>query len=755
MTSRKKNFDGQDGLDKQKTNPVEHQSESLGSSVDPDDSIAPELVEEALQTAVEELGGSRRDGQVQMCLQVANSFDNGTHLMVQAGTGTGKSLGYLIPALLRASLRDERVVISTATLALQNQLITKDIPLAVRAVAKVTGKEPVRASVLKGWSNYLCRRKLSGSYPDDDTLFAGSGLDASTSLEKEVVRIRNWAEDSPRGDRDELKPGVSDRAWSQFSVSSDLCLGRTCPMRENCFPTRARTRAGSAKVIVTNHSMVGVHAAGLSEVLGSYDLLVIDEAHELPERVRSQASMQLTEVTLERLRRRLQKAKDLFEESNDLDEFNSVCDKFDDDIDQFVAVLSEAGEGRLRAGLPPDFLSAINNLDRELRVLLRLVKDCAEGGDSEDDEARITLLLNALDSAHTTAQMLIGADGVTQVLWVTQPVTKREKPKLHCAPLEVAEDIGANLFSGCSAVVTSATLRVGTSFEVMASRLGLEGLPEIDWSGIDVGSPFDYQKQGILYIPNDLEIPGRGGISESYLERIVSLAKASEGGLLGLFTSRRAVNLAAEYLRENLDYPILVQGEEQLPNLIADFRSDPHSCLIGTASLWQGVDVPGLNCRLVTIDRIPFSRPDDPVAQARCDAAERENRSGFFDVSVPDASLKLAQGVGRLLRTDADKGVVAILDSRIVTKGYGRVLLSSLPRMWFTNSQEQVEKSLSNLATLAVKQAQAANKKPAKPKTKPVRTATTKTAKKPAKSTGVDRKKVAKASSKQKPKGNA
>lgn len=665
--------------------------------------IPTELVEEALAEAVRELQGKRREGQVEMCLSVARSFEAGSHLLVQAGTGTGKSLGYLIPALLRASLRDERVVISTATLALQNQLITKDIPLAVRAVAKVTCQEPVKATLLKGWSNYLCRRKLVGSYPDEDTLFEGTQFGATTKLEKEVARIRSWAADSIRGDRDELKPGVSDRAWGMFSVSSDMCLGRTCPMRENCFPVKARTRASSAKVIVTNHSMVGVQAAGLSEVLGSYDLMIIDEAHELPERVRSQASMQITEVTLDRLSRRLRKAKNLFSESRDQEVFVDTCADLDDDINAFVETLDQANEGRFRNGLPTEFQVPLNNLDRDLRKLMRLVKDCAEGNNDDDEQAQITLLKNSLDSLQATVQMLITADGINQVLWVTQPETERQKPKLHCAPLEVAEDIGANLFDCCSAVVTSATLRVGDSFDNMAGRLGLAGLAEVDWKGIDVGSPFRYEKQGILYIPNDLPVPGRG-VSEEALERICALAKASQGGLLGLFTSRWAVTRAAEYLRENLDFPILVQGEEQLPNLIEEFRGDPHSCLLGTASLWQGVDVPGLNCRLVTIDRIPFSRPDDPVAQARCDAAERKNRSGFFEVSVPDASLKLSQGVGRLLRTDADKGVVAILDNRIITKGYGKVLRDSLPRFWFTASLAQVETSLGNLAKLVTGQ---------------------------------------------------
>ncbi|MCV2393451.1 ATP-dependent DNA helicase [Actinotalea sp. M2MS4P-6] len=687
-----------------------------------------------LDDAVRALGGARREGQHAMAHAVAATIDRGEHLLVQAGTGTGKSLAYLVPAVRHAVRENERVVISTATLALQRQVLTRDLPLVASSVAPRLARAP-QVALLKGWHNYACRHKLAGGYPADEpvALFdlgdvpgAEEHPEAQASaLGRQVLAVRRWAEETETGDRDDLVPGVSDRAWRQVSVTAMECLGQRCPMVDECFAEAARTRAHEADVVVTNHAMLGIAASGSPGVLPEHQVLVVDEAHELADRVTTQATVELSAgVVLHAagLARRFGKA-----DTEALEGAGRAL----------AATLSELPDGRFVDGLPGSLVTAVQTVRDATRSLLTALRPAA--GAQPD---------GGLAMASSTATVLLevaermAAESDRDVLWCTRDEDRpggAGGPRLLAAPLDVAGLVRTNLVAGRSTVLTSATLTLGGSFTPLALAVGLspsdevragedtpgppvtgpEGTPAQDapaqdapaqdapaqdaparqpWRGIDVGSPFDHPRSGILYVARHLPPPGREPATPSQLDEIAALVEAAGGATLGLFSSRRAAAAAAEAMRERLDVPVLCQGDDQLPTLVAQFAADEPTCLFGTLSLWQGVDVPGRACRLVLIDRIPFPRPDDPVRAARTEAVQAAGGNGFMAVSATHAALMLAQGAGRLLRTMDDRGVVAVLDPRLVTARYGTFLVRSLPPFWRTTDRDTVLAALERLA---------------------------------------------------------
>ena len=654
---------------------------------------------DVLDTAVRTMGGSPRQGQTTMAREVAQTLADGTHLLVQAGTGTGKSLGYLVPAMVHAVQAGARVVVSTATLALQRQILTKDAPLAADAVEHVTGTRP-EVALLKGWQNYLCRHRLDGGYPpeeDEAALFgvgdaiaqpaAGHGSDAS--LGEQVVRLREWAARTDTGDRDDLVPGVSQRAWAQVSVSRAECLGQSCPLKSECFPELARAAASRADLVVTNHAMLGVVVAGNSGVLPDHQVLIVDEAHELADRIRSQGTIALSAAAVARTAATARKHASVL-----VSELESAGQTLQ-------LALAELPDGRLEAPLPTALHDALVLLDGAARQVASDVRDQARalGRDRSSEAAgglavartAVADLVDALDRM-TSDSVVLGRD----VAWIERPRMGAEPPRLLLAPIEVAGSVAGHLLNGRASVMTSATLALGDSFDPMARSLGLT-LAEQSWRGLDVGSPFDYPRQGILYVAAHLPRPG-SGISEAALDEMLALVEASEGGMLGLFSSKRAAQEAAEVLRGATDLPVYAQGDDQLPTLVRAFAEDEAACLVGTLSLWQGVDVPGRTCRLVVIDRIPFPRPDDPVAQARTDAVVAAGGNGFMSVSATHAALLLAQGAGRLIRRSQDRGVVAVLDSRLRTARYGGFLTRTMPALWPTTKPDVVRAALRRLA---------------------------------------------------------
>ena len=628
---------------------------------------------EALDGAVGRLGGGPRRGQREMTRRVARAIASGAHLLVQAGTGTGKSLAYLVPAMIHAVDDGERAVVSTATLVLQRQILTRDAPLAADAVEALTGRRPVVA-LLKGWQNYLCRHRVAGGYPDDDdALFAASDAVPRTGaagLGEQVVRLREWAGRTTTGDRDDLVPGVSDRAWAQASVSRAECLGPACPFHDDCFPAAAREAAARADVVVTNHAMLGVVVAGNPGVLPEHDLLVVDEAHALADRVRSQGAASLSAAAVARVAATARKH-----------------------ASAVVSDLEAAGQGLQAA------LAALDGAARGVLTGVRQAAGSAGGAQGGGADAGGAALARTAVSDLVDVVERMTSDSVAQhrdVAWVERPRMGTEPPRLTLAPIDVAGPVADALFDERVAVLTSATLALGGGFEPMARDLGLT-LAEAPWEGVDVGTPFDYARQGILYTPTHLARPGRG-ISEAALDEVLALTEASRGGMLGLFSSRRAAEEAAGVLRGATDLTVYAQGEDQLPALVEAFAADEDACLVGTLSLWQGVDVPGRTCRLVIIDRIPFPRPDDPVAQARSEAVTAAGGNGFMSVSATHAALLLAQGAGRLIRRAEDRGVVAVLDPRLRTARYGAFLARSMPPLWPTRDRDVVLGALGRLA---------------------------------------------------------
>jgi len=625
-----------------------------------------------------------------MAEAVAHAFDTGEHLAVQAGTGTGKSLAYLVPAIDRAVSTNDPVVVSTATIALQRQLVDRDLPRLAESLADALPRRPEFA-LLKGRGNYLCLNKIhngSATEPDQpqEELFEPV---AATALGRDVQRLIAWSSDTDTGDRDDLSPGVPDRSWSQVSVSARECLGAArCPFGAECFAEKARDKAGHADVIVTNHALLAIDAIADAAVLPEHDLLVVDEAHELVDRVTGVATAELSATSMGIAHRRAARL-----------------------VDQELAQRLEAAAATLSSAIHDATPGRIDVLDDEMTTYLTALRDAASRARSAIDTgpsdpkaaaARAEAVTALSDIGDTASRILTSfvpaiADR-TDVVWLEQEDNRGSvRAVLRVAPLSVAGLLRGRLFEHATAVLTSATLTIGGNFDAMASAWGLadEGAK---WRGIDVGSPFEHAKSGILYVAAHLPPPGRDGTgSAEQLDEIAALITAAGGRTLGLFSSMRAAKAAAEIMRDRLETPVLCQGEDATSALVQRFADDAETSLFGTLSLWQGVDVPGPSLSLVLIDRIPFPRPDDPLLTARQRAVAARGGNGFMAVAASHAALLLAQGAGRLLRRVDDRGVVAVLDSRMATARYGGFLRASLPPFWATTDAAQVRRALERL----------------------------------------------------------
>ncbi|KIZ14682.1 ATP-dependent DNA helicase [Streptomyces natalensis] len=635
-----------------------------------------------LHAAVTAVGGTERPGQVAMAEAVAEAVDGTSHLLVQAGTGTGKSLGYLVPALAHG----ERVVVATATLALQRQLVERDLPRTVEALHPQLRRRPEFA-MLKGRSNYLCLHRLHEGAPQDEEegLFDVFEQATPTSkLGKDLLRLRDWADETETGDRDALTPGVSDRAWGQVSVSSRECLGASkCAYGAECFAEAARERAKLADVVVTNHALLAIDAIEGAPILPQHEVLIIDEAHELVSRVTGVATGELTPGQVGRAVRRAAKLVN-----------EKAADQLQTAAETFERLMELALPGRLEE-IPEDLgycLMALRDAARTVITALGSTRDKSV----QDEDAVRKQALAAVENVHAVAERIANGSEY-DVVWYERH--DRFGASLRVAPLSVSGLLREKLFADRSVVLTSATLKLGGDFNGVGASLGLapEGTEGEDlpvWKGLDVGSPFDYGKQGILYVAKHLAQPGREGNRQDMLDELAELVEAAGGRTLGLFSSMRGAQAAAEALRGRLDMPILLQGEDTLGELIKAFAEDARTCLFGTLSLWQGVDVPGPNCQLVVMDRVPFPRPDDPLMSARQKSVEEAGGNGFMAVAATHAALLMAQGAGRLVRATGDRGVVAVLDPRVERARYGSFLRKSMPDFWYTTDRNQVRRSL-------------------------------------------------------------
>ncbi|MDQ3643174.1 MAG: ATP-dependent DNA helicase [Actinomycetota bacterium] len=601
-------------------------------------------------SALAKLGGETRPGQIAMAEAVATAVREERPLVVQGGTGTGKTWAYLVGALLDGGGR--RVVIATATKALQDQLAGKDLPTMV-----ASGLRPdLTWAVLKGRSNYLCRQAASEASREADAPTLAVGPDRS-GMGAEITKLLAWGQHSQTGDRAELDFEPRPAAWSSVSVGSEECPGaQACPSGQSCFAEAAYERAREADVIVVNLHLLGAHVASGGHVLPEHDVVIVDEAHETEDVLSGALGVTLTPGRVGAVAR-LAPGSALVRHRDSLDRA----------LTPFVG--RRLAKGATGEPAVAEALADLAQVVREERSGLRGAPD----GETADAKARRERAAKALDTLAADVDTVLGAadDFVT---WVESSGTQ---PSLRVAPVDVGVELAKVLWSSATPILTSATIPPGIS-----ARLGLTGTAV----EIDVGSPFDYRNQSLLYVPRlpDVRHPNHEAAAHTELEFLLT---AAGGRTLALFTSWRAMRAARAALDGRLPYTLLAQDDLPKPALIEAFRTDRSSCLFATMGFWQGVDVPGDACSLVVIDRLPFARPDDPVAEAR---RERAGPAAFSVVDVPHAATRLAQGAGRLIRSATDRGVVAVLDPRLAQASYRPAILGALPPMRRTRDRADV-----------------------------------------------------------------
>lgn len=656
-----------------------------------------------LKAHVAENGGEHRPQQEQMVEAVEQSLHVRRHLLVQAGTGTGKSLAYLFPL----AVSGQRAVIATATNQLSEQLLRHDLPQVSRTLAAQSG-ESLSFALLKGRNNYACLAKVSemrqldaqaaaiGDGAGEDALFemdspssspgSRSGLARQAKLDSRALAgLLDWVESTQTGDRSEA-PAVPDRVWGQVSTSSADCPGASaCPFGEQCFTERARATARSSRIVVTNHALLAqdiraAHSAtregtSLNSVFGQHSGLVVDEAHDFPDAITSALSVEVDPRSVSKFLSRA--AKFVSPDSS------SAIGKARQDLEAFTDVLRHVPPGPLADdAMPQEPADLMAALALRLVGIHAVLADEAKAATRLERPKRAAGILVLADQAQELARMFGLARSVPQgwVRWVEND-RRDGTPVLRIAPIEVGESLGEAL-AGRTIIATSATLTLGSDFGPLSRRLGLTAGG--DCETLDVGSPFDYPSQGMLYVPGSgfPEPVGRERTEHTaaVLDELVALVNAAGGRTLALFTTTAGAQRAAERLRR--EFPginVLAHGDAPADVLVRRFSEDETSVLCATMGLWQGVSVEGGSCSLVVIDKVAFPPVDDVLTVARRSSVDAQGRDGFTEVIVAQAAMSLAQGVGRLIRTRTDRGVAAILDPRLRSKGYGRTLLGSLP----------------------------------------------------------------------------
>lgn len=604
-------------------------------------------------------GGEDRPGQQEMAEAVVGSIKDQSVLLVEAGTGTGKSFAYLVPIVSAG----KRAVVATATIALQSQIVDHDVPLVAGGL-----EQSVSSAVLKGRGNYLCLQRLDelGRSNHQEQLQLLGGI----SPGKELERVRDWADNTSSGDKEELDPSPTSDVWRAVSVGADECPGASrCPSGDDCFSERARTIASQADIIVTNHHYYGLNLASDGALLPDHDVVVFDEAHHLAEVLGATCG---TELSGNRLRSLARKVRGVLTD----DEISLGLDRSAIDLDN-VLRSAVGSEVEFTTDLVSILTGARDRADRATNSLRN-----AKPQPGSDTAAKVERAQMGATAIAISIDQIIEADK-GDVVWIDGT---ENAPVLRRTPIEVGDILEERLWGERAVVLTSATLPKG-----LAPQLGLEANTDV----LRVGSPFNFAELGLLYCPLHLPEPRDPLARQAVRDEMATLINAAGGRTLGLFTSSSAMREAAEQLKEELDFPVLVQGEKPKPALIQAFKNDPRAVLLATLSFWQGVDLPGDTLTLVTIDRIPFPRPDEPVLKARRD---RAGSAAFRTIDLPRAQTLLAQAAGRLVRRKDDRGVVAVLDTRFATKkAYRWDLINALPPFRRTKDQAEVTDFLKSL----------------------------------------------------------
>jgi len=602
-------------------------------------------------TAALPSGGENRQGQIDMLHAVADAIDNERHLIAQAGTGTGKSLAYLIPVILSG----KRTVIATATKALQDQIASTELPHLRSQL-----EQPFTWAVLKGRNNYICRQRVNEFSNDAQLSLAGT----SAHDEDEVDRLVEFSDTSSTGDRAELDFEPSDASWSAVSVTSKECPGRNkCPSGGNCFAEMARDRANESDVIVVNTHLLATDMRAEQGILPEHHIVVVDEAHQLDDIATNSFG---SSINGSRMRAFARAADRILVDPEMIDKIRDVGDDISDALEPYV------GE-RLPANGVEGIAIALDRARDRVNSAVEKLRAVPKGKDSDADARRLRAERAGLSLLGELTEASINDD--SHVAWVE---LSGGQPTLQVAPLDVAAMLGPVLVQGRTVVLTSATLPLATAVNV--------GLVEGEHDRLDVESPFDYPNNALLYCATHLPEPRSPDYEKAMLTHLVELIGAAEGRTLGLFTSYRMMDAAADFLETYVKTPILTQRDYPKPVLIEKFKADPETSLLATMGFWQGIDIPGPSLSLVTIDRLPFPRPDDPLLSARRDLA---GRHAFRLIDLPRASTLLAQGAGRLIRSKSDRGVVAVLDSRLATKkSYRWDLIKALPDFERTSDPE-------------------------------------------------------------------
>jgi ATP-dependent DNA helicase DinG len=616
-------------------------------------------------------GFTPRRSQLAMAGRVALALENRAPLVVEAGTGTGKTFAYLVPALLSG----RRVLISTGTRTLQDQLFNKDLPLVAGAIGV-----PARVALLKGRSNYLCTYRLKQ---------LGGQKSLAGTRDRTLARVERWAGTTRTGDLAEV-PDLGDAhpLWPQITSTRDNCLGARCADFGKCHVVEARRKAVEADIVIVNHHLLLADLAlkedGFGDLLGAADAVILDEAHQIPDLATQFFGTRLGSRQVELLVRDARAELGLARA-----QASAVSGELSG-VEKSLAALAEV----LRVTPRPDWQAAdtpladaAEDLSRALRDLCEALKEYREPGITQCG-ARSTELATRLDAVIHAEEH----EGARSFELTQRGFT------LSLLPFDIASRFAA-MATGTRAawVFTSATLSVGEDFAHFTSRLGLA-----DAETLAIPSPFDFETQALLYLPTRLPDPASAAHTNAVVDVAVPLIETSAGGAFVLFTSHRALQRAAQLLRERwtelADYPLLVQGEAPREQLLRRFRESGNAVLLGTASFWEGVDVKGDALRLVIIEKLPFSSPDDALTKARIEHLKSNGGNAFREFQLPEAALALKQGVGRLIRSETDRGVVVICDPRLVDKPYGRVLRASLPPMPVTRESADAERFLRRIA---------------------------------------------------------